>query len=260
MNYPGVMAKNGAELIESFARSVAAWDINAQLGVTIEAVDCRFRTVELADGRTFTGDALFIATGVRRRRLGVPGESKFQGKGILNSGAGEKENVKGKRVVVVGGGDAAAENALLLSPFAEKVLLVHRRANLTARTAFQERIAATPNIELFLNSEIAEIGGSERLQWVELVSHMRTNRFRIETDSLIARIGVSPNTELFTTQLALDGRGYVTVDDLCATNVENVYAIGDVANPVSPTIASAVGMGATAAKSAFSLLTKYNAI
>ena len=247
MNYPGVMAKNGAELIESFARSVAAWDINAQLGVTIEAVDCRFRTVELADGRTFTGDALFIATGVRRRRLGVPGESKFQGKGILNSGAGEKENVKGKRVVVVGGGDAAAENALLLSPFAEKVLLVHRRANLTARTAFQERIAATPNIELIIDSEIVEIGGADRVEWVEIISRSDDSRSRIDTDHFIARIGVTPNTEFVSSQLECK-KGYLVVDSLCRTGVEGIYGIGDVANPISPTIPTAVGAGATAAK------------
>ena len=259
-NYPGIAVSNGAELIELFGGSVAAWGIKSQTGVSIEAVDCETKSVKLADGRTVTGKALFIATGVRRRTLGVPGESEFKGKGILDSGAGEKKSVKGKRVVVVGGGDAAAENSLLLSAFAEQVILVHRRANLTARSEFQERIAATPNIELILDCEIAEIGGSDRVEWVDITSRGGLQRSRVDTDHFIARIGVAPNTELFTSYLTTDQRGYITVDNLCRTNVADVYAIGDVANPVSPTIPTAVGMGAAAAKSAFSLLATQKAV
>ncbi len=161
--------------------------------------------------------------------------------------------VKGKRVVVVGGGDAAAENALLLSEHAERVLLVHRRNRLTARKEFQDRIFSTPNIELVLESEIARIGGTDRIKWVDIKSRIG-DRSRIEAEYLIARIGVTPNTEVLNSQLATDSQGYILVDQLGKTNIEGVYAIGDVANPISPTIATAVGMGATAAKSAFSLL------
>ena len=252
-NYPGVNVRNGAELIELFDRSIAEWGVKAVRGASIETVDCAAKTVRLADGRSYASKALFIATGVRRKTLGVSGESEFQGKGILRSGAGERETVKGKRVIVVGGGDAAAENAVLLSEHAERVLLVHRRDALTARKEFQDRIFSIPNIELVLESEIAKIGGTDRIKWVDITSRSG-DRSRIEAEFLIARIGVAPSTELFTPQLATDERGYILVDYLSRTNVEGVYAIGDVANPISPTIATAVGTGATAAKSAFSLL------
>ena len=251
-NYPGIDVSNGTGLVELFHRSATAWNVNFITGTMIEAVDCGSRTVKLEDARVFNGGALFIATGVRRRTLGVPGESEFQGRGILRSGAGERESVKGSRVVVVGGGDAAAENALLLSEHAENVFIFHRRSKLTARTKFQDRVFSTPNIEVILESEIAEIGGRDRIQWVDIVSR-NGHRSRIEADHFIARIGVTPNTKLFP-QLSTDERGYIIVDNLCRTNIGAVYAIGDVANPISPTIATAVGMGATAAKSAFSLL------
>jgi len=254
-NYLGVAANNGTKLIELFERSAAAWGIDAETNVSIEAIDCKTGMVRLADGRALTGRVLFIATGVRRRALEIPGELEFQGKGILRSGAGERESVKGERVVVVGGGDAAAENALLLSERADKVLLIHRKNALTARTEFQEKVAATPNIELILDTEIAEIGGTDHVEWVETTPSRGGSRKRLLTDHFIARIGVTPNSELFTSQLATDERGYIITDNLCRTSVEYVYAIGDVANPISPTIATAIGTGTAAAKAASSLLT-----
>ena len=255
-NYPGVIARDGAELIDMFKRSVAEWGIRTELNASVEAVDCTAKTVNLSDGRVFASHAIFIATGVRRRSLGVTGESEFKGKGILSSGVGEKENVKRKRVVVVGGGDAAAENALLLSEYADRVLLIHRRSKLAARSEFQERIASTTNIELILDSELAEIGGKGKVEWVDLTSRNGGPPTRINADHLITRIGVAPNSELFNSQLSVERRGYIIVDELCRTSADCVYAIGDVACPVSPTIPTAVGMGATAAKWAASLITR----
>lgn len=253
-NYPGVNVRNGAELIELFDRSVAECGVKTVTGISVEFVDCAAKTVRLGDGRVYVGEAIFIATGIRRRTLGVKGESEFKGKGILLSGAGERESVKGKRVVVVGGGDAAAENALLLSEHAERVYLIHRRDTLSARNEFQDRVFSTPNIELVLESEVVKIGGTDRIKWIDIKSRTGEHS-RIEAEHFIARVGVTPNSELFTPQLSTDDHGYILVDNLGRTNIGGVYAIGDVANPTSPTIATAVGMGATAAKSAFSLLT-----
>ena len=254
-NYPGIVARDGAELIGMLESSVGDWGIRSELMVSIEAVDCDAKTAKLSDGRVFTGRAMFIATGVRRRLLGVPGEAEFEGKGVLRSGADEKDKVKGRRVVVVGGGDAAAENALLLSEYAERVLLVHRRSTLAARSEFQDRIAAAPNIELILDSEISEIGGTDNVEWVNIISRDTGRDTRIETDHFIARIGVAPNSELLSPQLTTDSRGYIIVDHLCRTNADDIFAIGDVASPLSPTVPTAVGMGATAAKSALFLIT-----
>ena len=258
-NYLGVRARDGAELIELFGKSARPWGIRVECGVAVESVNCKRRAVALAGGREISGRALFIATGVRRRTLGVPGEDRFRGNGILRSGAGDRESVKGKRVVVVGGGDAAAENALLLADLAEHVYLVHRRDHLTARTEFRQAIESRPNIEPIFGSEVVRLGGGERLEYVE-VSGPRGSALRLPTDHFIARIGVAPNSGIVASQLDLDATGYILVDTECRTSAEAVYAIGDVANPTSPTLATATGTAATAAKSAFTLLTSHKSI
>lgn len=254
-NYPGISARNGAEMIKHFRRSISRSELRAETGVSISAVNCNERTVKLDDGRSFNGRILMIATGVRRKTLGVPGEERFQGKGILQSGARERESVKGKRVVVVGGGDAAVENALILAEFAEEVTLIHRREKLAARDEFLKRAATEPKIQPVLETEVTEIVGDERVSCIEVRSTRSGIATRIKTDFFIARIGYAPNSELVSGQLDSDLNGYLTVDNECRTGLPGVYAVGDVACPISPTIATAVGMGATAAKSAFSLLT-----
>lgn len=254
-NYPGLLVADGAELISSFGKSIERWNLRTKAGVTIAELDCRNRTARLEDGTAVSGKVMIIGTGVRRRTIGIPGEAEFRDKGLLRSGAGEREKVSGNRVVVVGGGDAAAENALLLSDFADRVLLVHRRDRLTARDEFRKRVEAAHNIEVILSSEIERIGGAERLEWVEIRSDGKGESTRLQTDHVIVRIGVVPNSDLVTSQLTLDEKGYVIIDHNCRTNVDGVYAIGDLACPVSPTIATAIGTGATAAKSAYALLT-----
>jgi thioredoxin reductase (NADPH) len=252
-NYLGVRAQNGGELIEQFDETARSWGIRIETGAAVESVDCKRRSVTLAGGREIAGRALFLATGIRRRTLGVPGEDRFEGKGILRSGAGERENVKGKRVVVVGGGDAAAENALLLAEFARHVHLVHRRDRLAARPEFYRAVESSPNIETIFESEIVELVGGERLEKVD-IKGPDGSVTRLPVDHFIARIGVTPNSEVVTGQLELDANGYILVDAESRTSVHAVYAIGDVANPVSPTIPTAIGTAVTAAKSAFRLL------
>ena len=254
-NYLGATAKNGEQLIEKFKESIDLNRLRAENGVSIAAVDCERKTITLTDEREFVSRAIFIATGVRRRTLGVPGEDRLQGKGILRSGADEKASVRGKRVVVVGGGDAAAENALILADFAERVYLVHRREELTARAEFRERIASQPKIHLELGSNVSEVGGRDRVEFVRVKS-ADGRESRLDAEHFIARIGVVANSELFLSQVEHDPSGYLKVDSECRTSLRGVYAIGDVASPSSPTIATAVGMGATAAKSVNYLLTR----
>ena len=258
-NYLGARARNGEELIELFEKTARPWNLRVETGAAVESVDCKRRTVTFAGGRAYSGRALFIATGIRRRTLGVPGEDRFMGNGILRSGAGERESVKGKRVAVAGGGDAAAENALLLADFAEHVHLIHRRDRLSARTEFRQAIESRANIESIFGSEVVELGGGERLEYVDIAGP-DGSIYRLPADHFIARIGVAPNSEIVASQLDLDPRGYILVDAESRTSVEAVYAIGDVANPTSPTITAATGTGTTAAKSAFRLLTSRKSI
>ncbi len=252
-NYLGVKCANGAEMLEQFEQSITSRNFERITGIEVTGLDAKEKTVELADGRKLSSRAIILATGVRRRRLNIPGEVEFLDKGILESGSRERESVAGKRVVIIGGGDAAAENALILAEFADRIYIVHRRQKLSARSEFTKQIEAEPKIELIANAVAEEISGHESVKFVTIKNADGSGQ-KIETDYVLIRVGIEPNTELVRGQADLDERDYVIVDDICRTSVELFYAIGDVANPTSPTIATATGMGATAVKSAFALL------
>ena len=253
-NYLGLSASNGDSIREEFERSLIGRKFTRMVGVEVTDLDPERMAVTVADGNEYSACALILSTGVRRRRLNVPGETEFEGKGILSSGSRDPASVAGQRVVVVGGGDAAAENALILAQYARRVTLVHRRGKLTARSEFLKRLDLVQNIDLSFDSVVENIRGTDRLAAVE-IRNVATGEIRtMETDFLVVRIGVQPNSELVKGKIELDGRGYALVDSQCRTKVPGIYAIGDVANPASPTIATAAGMGATAAKSAYALL------
>jgi thioredoxin reductase (NADPH) len=156
--------------------------------------------------------------------------------------------VKNKNVCVVGGGDAALENALILSDAARRVTLVHRRENFRAREEFVARVKKNPKIEIFTETIVRGIFGNQEVETIELNNLATGKKFDKNVEAILIRIGVEPNTDFFGEKLDLDERGYIKVNQNCETNVEAVYAVGDAANPVAPTVSSAVGMGATAAK------------
>jgi thioredoxin reductase (NADPH) len=189
-----------------------------------------------------------IATGVRRRSLGIPGESEFVGKGIMESGKRDRDLFIGKDVCVVGGGDAAAENALLLSDGCATVTLVHRGKRLRARREMVEQLQTNHCITVFTESVVTRIMGNEEVEAVEVQRKDGLKPFQIAVKGVLIRIGVEPNTELFRDQLQLDEQRYIVTDSRQETNVPMVFAVGDVSNPLAPTISSAVGAGATAAK------------
>jgi len=234
---------------DRFLHHIENKDVKRLTAVSIVGVDLAEKSGFMVDGTRFAGQAIIIATGVRRRKLSVPGEERFAGSGILESGVKNRGDVRGKTVVIVGGGDAALENAIILSETAEKVIVVHRRADFSARAEFIDRVMEISNISCVFQTTISAINGNLSVASVELHDAISGRRTRIAADAVLIRIGVIPNTELFRGQLALDQNKYIEVKANCATNVDCIYAVGDVANPGSPTISTAVGMGATAAKS-----------
>ncbi|HLM01310.1 MAG TPA: FAD-dependent oxidoreductase, partial [Pyrinomonadaceae bacterium] len=194
----------------------------------------------------FSAKALIIATGIRRRKLNVPGEAELKGKGILESGKRDAEKAKEKNVCVVGGGDAALENALILAKTARRVTLVHRRKDFRARSEFLEKAWRNPSIEILTGAAVTKILGREKVEAVEIKNNNKV--FILPVEAVLIRAGVEPNTEIFRGKLELDENGYIKIDSLCRTSAEKVFAVGDAANPFAPTVSSAVGMGATAAK------------
>jgi thioredoxin reductase (NADPH) len=247
-NHLGVEADDGRELREMFAAQVSDREFDVWTQVELEGVDLRAKRVRLRSGEELRSIALVIATGVRRRSLGVPGEEEFRGRGVLESGARDRDAVAGRDVCVVGGGDAAAENALLLAEVCPTVTLVHRGEKLSARAPFVERIRGEHCITVFTEATLQRVIGGERVEAVEILRRGALKPFQMAVGGVLVRVGVEPNTEMFKDQLDVDGRGYVRVDARHETSVENVFAVGDVSNPLAPTVSGAVGAGATAAK------------
>ncbi len=255
LNYLGAESRNGDALCRAFSTSLSERRFTHMLDCRVMSIDPPAGTVTLGDGRDISAKAIVLSTGVRRRRLGVPGESEFKGKGVLESGSRDKGETSGRRAAVIGGGDAALENALILSEFAEKVYLIHRRDEFSARDEFIKAVNRDDRIEVVLDARVKELGGSELLEFVDLELGSGGSS-RIAIDNAVVRIGVQPNSELVDGIAELDSAGYVNVDREGKTSASGIYAIGDVANPMSPTISTATGSAASAIKSIASWLRK----
>lgn len=247
-NYLGGKFDNGTAVLRAFSASLSDRRFTQMLDLRMTAIDRTSMTVSLDDGRDISAKAIVIATGIRRRMLGVPGETEFNARGILGSGSRDKSEASGKTVAVIGGGDAALENALILAEYAEKVYLVHRRAEFSARKEFVRAVKHHDRIETIRNARVKEFGGSSQLEFVDLELNGGGSQ-RISIDNAVVRIGVQPNSEILNGIADLDSAGYVVVDHETRTSVSNIYAIGDVAHPVSPTISTATGSAASAIKS-----------
>lgn len=243
-------AANGRAIHDIFAAQLAKRDIHIKTNVEVTRLDAVKCAVTLAGGEEIAARNIIIATGLRRRTLGIPGEAEFWGRGVSASGTRDRDALAGRVVCVVGGGDAAIENALLLAEVCPQVWLIHRGANLRARPEFLARLASETRITLRLATRVTRISGTSSVEGVEL---QRGESDNVESESLpvdavLVRIGYEPNTELVRAQIDLDAAGYARVTHEHETSVRGVFAIGDISNPRAPTISGATGAGATVAK------------
>jgi thioredoxin reductase (NADPH) len=245
-NYPGIRSTDGRTLRNLFVSQLHDKGADIRLGAEVVKADLSARSVELSGGLLYSGRTLILATGVRRRKLGVPGEDEFLGLGVLESGVKQKNEVAGKTVVIAGGGDAAIENAIILSEKADKVVVVHRSETFRARPSFVETAVAAANVDLITGHEVCAIVGTDKVQQVDIKNNATGEIRQIPADAVLIRVGVEPNSELFAGQLDLDPMKYARIDSLTSAGVEGVYAIGDLVNPMAPLISTATGQGTMA--------------
>lgn len=255
-NHLGVKTGNGTELRNLFTSQLEERGLRPLLGDPVASIDPNEMSVRLDSGKTVRAHGIIAATGVRRRRLGVPGEREFVGRGIITSGKRDAESARGKDVLIIGGGDAAFENVLILGEVARSVTLVHRREGFSARDEFIEPVRAHPKAMIRTNCAVRSIDGDGHVTGV-VIEDLRTGEIaKVPAEIVLIRIGVEPNTAILKHVVDLDRAGYVMVDRECRTSRPGIYAVGDCANPASPTVSTAVGTGATAAKSLHSWLNR----
>ena len=247
LDYPGLVAENGSELRDHFAAQLDLLQLDYRTGHKIEEVDLSQRRARFG-GEWMQGHGVIIATGARKRKLGIPGEERFEVRGVSFSATRDHSLYAGKKVTVIGGGDSALQNSLLLASICPSVTLIHRSDRYRARPDWLERARENPRITIINNAEAKAIDGGESVERL-IIEDTRTREIKtIETEGVFVRVGVAPNTEMFRGQIEMDEAGFIKADQRQQTSVEMVYAAGDVCRPVCLSVATAVGHGATAAK------------
>ncbi len=247
-NYPGFPGGiNGFELAMKFIQQAQEFgaEVSDQVAARVDFSSRPF-TIETHD-QTVQGHTIIVATGAFPRKLGIPGEKEFFGRGVSTCATCDGFLYREKVAVVIGGGDSALDEGLFLTRFAREVIVVHRRNELRASKQLQERAFGNSKMRFVWDSVPEEILGQETVTGVQ-VRNVKTDAIQvIPADGVFVFVGLIPATKLFQGQLDLDEAGYVRTDDHQRTSVPGVFAAGDVQNPDFRQCVIAAGSGAAAA-------------
>ena len=246
-NYPGFESGiDGFTLGEKMQQSAERFGAVTELAEVYKAsLSGKIKTLDTSEG-VFQSSTVVIATGASPRPLGVPGEEALVGKGVHYCAACDGAPYRGKTVAVVGGGNSAAADALLLSRVAKKVILVHRRDTLRATKIYHEPLEQAENVEFRWNSTVSALLSGDRLTGVRLRDTVTGEESVVDCDGVFVSVGRQPATALAVGQLALDGGGYIVAGETTETSIPGVYAVGDVRTKPLRQVVTAVADGAVA--------------
>ena len=247
-NYPGFAQIEGWELSQKFDEHAQKFGVEKYEMQEIEKVDLvsDIKTVETAEC-IFCAKCVITATGAQAKKLGVPGEKEFTGRGVSYCAVCDGAFYKDKTVCVVGGGNAAVEEACYLTRFAKKVYIIHRRNEFRADKIVQMRAKENPKVEFVLDCVPVEIQGADCVNCI-VVKNVKTNEVKnIQTDGVFPYIGFSPNVELFSGQIKQNEQGFLITDERMQTSQEGVWAAGDVRTTPLRQVITACADGAVAA-------------
>lgn len=255
-NYLGFPTIQGWELAEKFEQHIDKFNIQKFQNEEIQNVDLisTIKTVQTLKNK-YLAKTIIIATGASPKKLGIRGEDEYIGKGVSYCAVCDGAFYKNKTVVVIGGGNAAVEEGIYLTKFAEKVYIMHRRDELRADKIIQERAFDNEKIEFIFDSVPLEIVGDDKK--VNLIQYKNVKTGEIKTlnvDGVFPYIGFSPNTEFFNAQLVQDEFGFIRVDENMRTSEVGVFAAGDVRRTPLRQVITAVADGAIAGMSAVKYL------
>ena len=254
-NYPGFpRGISGIELGQLIFEQATSYGLETLLaGVSTVVPGHRHNLVSTGEG-DFVAESIIIASGSQFRKLDVPGEDKFVGKGVSYCATCDAPLFKGKTVAVIGGGDSAVTEALYLGNFASSVKLIHRRSQLRASKIFQERATAEPKIEFIWDTMVTQIEGDGVVKQLRL-KNIRNDKISIlQLAGVFVAIGSEPNSAQWRGLLPLDEEGYIITNELMETKIPGVFAAGDVRHNSARQAITAAGDGATAAISAVRFL------
>ncbi|MDP4126453.1 MAG: thioredoxin-disulfide reductase [Bacillota bacterium] len=247
-NYPGFPEGiNGYELMNSFHQQALAFGVEFLFEEVLK-LDLNGNVKKIqTNSQVLEARSIIIAAGSKPRSLGVPGEDVFRGQGVSYCATCDGAFFRNKKVVVVGGGDSAIEEGMYLTKFAEQVIIIHRRESFRASQIAISRAKANPKIKFELNAVIEEIMGSDHVEGVRIKGVQSGEVREIPADGVFIYIGTDPNAQFIGGEIKTSDQGYIVTNSLLQTNIEGVYAAGDIRDTPLRQVATAVGDGALAA-------------
>lgn len=251
-NYPGYIANSsGWELCSAMQQQAEKFGMETKLAevtsLELAGVEKVLRTI---DGEEIRAKTVILSMGAHPRRLGVPGEAEFLGRGVSYCAVCDAAFFKDKKLAVVGGGDSAVEDSVFLTRYASEVTIVHRRDKFRAQRIIQERALAHPTIGVSWNSVVKSIHGNGGVEHVLLENVVTKEESQLSVDGVFILIGLDPNTKMLHGQIELDEMGYVITDEEMRTGIPGVFAAGDVRRKLLRQIVTAAADGAIAATAA----------
>jgi len=251
-NWPGDEHISGAELAMKFSQHAQSYGLEIiyqEVSELEPGLD--IHSVKLANGKTLQSHAVILATGGSPRKLEISGEEEYYGKGVSYCAVCDGFFFRDKTVVVIGGGDTAAEESLYLAKLAKKVYIAHRRDELRAGALLQQRVKADCDIEILWNTVVEEIrANAEGVSAVQLKDTQSGEQRELNTDGVFIFIGFDPNNTLVPAGTRMNADGYVVTDDKCETNSPGIYVIGDLREKYARQIVLSAADGCTAALAA----------
>ncbi|MFB0505560.1 MAG: thioredoxin-disulfide reductase [Thermodesulfobacteriota bacterium] len=247
-NYPGFSHITGAELSNLMDEQAKGFGLTVETGEVIGLELVGDQKLVKTGEKEYRGEAIILCTGTEYRKLGIPGEAEFTGRGVSYCATCDGAFFKDSKVVVVGGGDSALTEALFLTRFAKEITIIHRRDALRATKIYQERAFADPKIDFLWSTVVEEIKGNQTVESV-LVKNVTSGEVKeVPTEGVFMFIGITPKTAFLKGVVELDENGYILVDEEnLQTSVEGIFAAGDARKKLLRQVATAVGDGATAA-------------
>jgi thioredoxin reductase (NADPH) len=249
-NYPGFPEGiSGMDLGQKFEDQAKKYGLDIIFGKAVRIEVNKGHLVVFTEEASYSTKAVIISTGSEPKKLGVPGEEDFIGKGVSYCATCDGPFYKDKNVVVVGGGNGALEEALFLTKFAKLVTLIHRRKDLRADKVLQDKAASNPKIFIKLDTLVDEIKGDDKVRSLKLTDTSTKKKSSINVDGVFIYAGLKPNTDFIKETIKLDDNGHIITDEKLATDIPGVFAAGDVRRKVLRQVVTSVADGAVALNS-----------